>query len=69
MNEGATEFFTWALENDAHIDASFMPACGELELKIYILGEGEFYMKRAGSFKSALPYVKKFFERKRNVPV
>jgi len=64
MKEGAAEFFSWLDSEEAYCEITYMPACGELEIKISILGEGDFYRKRAGSFAMALEAAKKHYNRK-----
>jgi len=63
MYEGAEEFFNWCDREDAYCEITYMPACGEVEIKISILGEGDFYRKRAGNYKMFLEAARKHYGR------
>lgn len=63
MKEGSKEFFEWLDQEDAYCEITYMPACGELEIKVSIIGEGDFYQKRAGNFALFLEAAKKHFNR------
>ncbi len=59
MYTGSEAFFAWLDYEDAYCEITYMPACGELEIKVSILGEGDFYQKRAGTFEMFLANAKK----------
>lgn len=62
---GAEHFFEWCGKNDAMATVCYMPACSELEIRVQIFGEYEFYRKRACSFESALEGIMEDYGRQR----
>lgn len=65
MSVGAENFFKWADSEDAYVEIGYAPACGELEVRVHILGEPDFYRKRAGNFEFALEAAEKMIKEHR----
>lgn len=67
MIEGVNEFFRWLEKEEAYCEITYLGGCNELEIKVSILGEGDFYIKRAGNFILYLDKVKKHYDNARTV--
>lgn len=62
MYQGAEAFFAWCDYEDAYCEVTYLGDC-EVEIKVSILGEGDYYQKRAGSFVNFLAAAKKHYNR------
>ncbi len=51
---GAEKFFEWCQNNDATATVCLSTACQELEIRVEIYGEYEFYRKRSCGFEDTL---------------
>lgn len=56
--DGSHEFFSWCHDHDATATVCYASSCNELEIRVEIYGEFEFYRKRAIGFEETLIQMK-----------